>query len=119
VIKAALQGIADTLTGVGWDATTDPALLLPATSRNGRGALVGLPTVELVSVSGRVQLTVPVHVVAPATGTGPLLDMLPATLAALRTTNPLTPETLTVGDASLLGRVTTVTIRLNCDLEGK
>jgi hypothetical protein len=114
-IGEALQQVAGRLTEAGWDATTDPDLLVPFTARNGAGALVDLPTVEATHVRGRITMTVPVHLCAPPGKVQDLYPLIPGALDALRTAEPFTPQTLLMGDVPLPGWRTTITIRLDCE----
>jgi hypothetical protein len=114
-LAEALQQVADRLVEAGWDATTDPDLIIQYTARNGAAALVDLPTIEATHVKGRIIATVPVHLCAPPGKVQDLYPLVPGALDALRTSQPLTPQTLLMGDVPLPGWRTTVTIRLDCE----
>jgi hypothetical protein len=114
-IAAALHDVAKRLSAAGWDATTDPDLIIQFTAKAGAGALVDLPTVEATHLKGRILLTVPVHLCAPPGRVQDLYPLLPGALDALRGSEPLTPQTLLMGDVPLPGWRTTITIRLDCE----
>lgn len=112
-----LDGLADELRAIGWEAVRDPDLVAPTVSGAGRCAFVGLPTIAGYGVGGRLTLTIPVHLLTVPTmpGYDALLGLLPATIAALGMVEELPPQSLQIADdIQLPGYRLTVTRRTTC-----
>lgn len=113
-IGATVVSLVDHLQSLGWAATADPDMVTTLAATNGQVAFVDLPTIAGHTQGGRLLLTFPVHLCAVPNQIPRLWALIPDTIASLSPQEPITPQTLAMGDVSLPGYRLTTTRRITC-----